>query len=165
MKLSGGRLKNFNTAAYWRGEFGYFSLPVPFVGKVKVTGGPLIDVVGQARAAKATDWKTQECYNLDAALVSDSLQFCQGLCIARSAIAEADFANTFPAHDTDFEMPNAADMFPDPKVYDAPQTMSSSSSAASSSFSAASPGAASSSASVGGLIITPLKPRRRLADD
>lgn len=161
----GCRLQKFTTAAFKRGDYGYFTLPEPFIGKVSITGGHTIEVVSTPRAAEATDWQIQEPYNLDAALVSETLQFCQGLlCIARRTMPPADFAAIFAPHDDEFEMPRAADMFPDPKVYDLPEGTGAAS-CSSSSFAAASPSAASSSASVGGVIVTPVKPRRRLADD
>lgn len=162
----GGRLQDFTPDAFKNGGYGYFTLPVPFKGQVKLTNGATVEVISEAQAATATDWEIHEGYNLDAALVSVSLQFSQGLfCIARRTLKEADLNSAFAPHDQSFEMPNAADMFPDPKGYEAPSGSGAASSASEArASSSASSMCASLGTSVGGVIVTPIKPRRQLED-
>jgi hypothetical protein len=156
----GSRLQDFTTEKFKMQAYGYFKLPNPFVGTVSVGSQHMVKVIAPERAAEASDWEIHECYNFDAALISVSLQYSQGLlCIARSNLSTEDYENVFVNHDSKFELPNAADMFPSPKVYETPKKEPVPIAAV------AAPSAAGASAmTVGGVIVTPMRQRRLLTD-
>lgn len=131
-------------------DFGYFRLPDPFDGNVAVAGSTVrLLVVHQDKVKTATDWCLDENCTLGAALVSESLGFKQELFpVLKTVMPLKDFELVYVTHDKSFELPSAADSFPQPKAYEAPgETEGTSSSAAS---------------STGVLVQLPTKPRKSI---
>ena len=134
-------------------KYAYFSMPSPFCGLVLVNAQPDLkfQVFDEDKAKDATDWELVDTCTDHCALVSKALGFVQQLF---PLVKRLDGAKELPVHLETFELPRAADCFPEPKSYrvaDSPDT--------------ATPAVVTSSGSVevDGVVVTPQKKRRSLS--
>jgi len=160
----GGLLAQTTAAKVKAGDFGFFMTDDPFDGNVQVRGHDdiVIEVVSAAKAAETNDWGLAENTNKSAALVSETLGFSQELfLLLKREMGDERYAKAFPEYDNTFELPNAADRFPDPKSYEQEPA----SSHGHESEPASSTDGQRGQLQVAGVIITPLKKRRQLSDE
>ena len=159
----GSRLKCITPEEVQKGDFGYFLLPEPFQGKVWLRySKTLLDVLTADQVKQASDWRLSDNSTFEAALVSVTSGFSQGLWpLARKALGADVVKEQCPAHDDSFEHPGAGDAFPMPKTYETKASPVATAPLVTTTASA-SAGAAGIALGTGIVLKVPAKPRKQL---